>query len=247
MKSFIFSLILFVTTIVATFAEMTNGAFYVDAPVECHLVSQNGATTTNQLTAGKTYMVTDVLIELYFTNKTTVYFSGGPLIEAQPASTLAITIFDVDAKNLEAQPRKAEFGSINLGLTLNRGEFSVVYPNTDAGSAMTVSTPFAAYQLGGGKYFYRVSEKSAIVYVVEGAMQMHGDKKVDKTSKGNLAVAIPFSDPGTGIEDKILTSIKTLKQEETEKYSTPVLLAEKKWGNVGFIVISGRLVGVWLK
>ena len=226
---------------------MTNGVFYTDSAIQCHLISQNGAATTNQLSAGKTYLVTDTLIELQTSNTTTLYFSGGPMIEASAASLITVNVFDSEVKNLNAQPRKADIGSINLGLTFGKGEYSVIYPNIDANSSLVINTPFASYQLGGGKYFFRVSDKSAIVYVVEGSMQMHGDKKVDKTSKGNLAVAIPFADPGSGVEDKILTSIKTLKQDENDKYSTPVLLAEKKWGNVGFVIVGGRVIGIWLK
>jgi hypothetical protein len=245
MKAFVASLLLFLAASVASFAEMTNGVFYTDAAVECHLISQNGSAKTNQLTAGKTYMVTDALIELSLTNKTTLYFSGGPMIETSAGSTLTVNVFDADVKNLDSQPRKADIGSINLGITLGAGEYCVVYPNTDANSSLVVNTPFASYQLGGGKYFFRVSDKSAIVYVVEGIMQMHSDKRVDKTSKGGLAVAIPFDDGGTS--DKILTSIKTLKQEENDRYASPVLIAEKKWANVGFIVVGGRVIGVWLK
>ena len=245
MKAFIASLLLFVATSFASFAETTNGVFYTDSAVQCHLIEQSGKTTTNQLVAGKTYLVTDVLVELQFTTKTTLYFSGGPMIEASAGSTLTINVFDADVKNLDAQPRKADIGSINLGLTFGVGEYSIVYPNLDANSSLIANTPFASYQLGGGKYFFRVSDKSAIVYVVEGIMQMHSDKRVDKTSKGGLAVAIPFSDGGT--DDKILTSIKTLKQEENDRYASPVLIAEKKWANVGFVVIGGRVIGVWLK
>jgi hypothetical protein len=245
MKAIVASILLFLATAVASYADLTNGVFYTDSEVECHLISQNGSTTTNQLTAGKTYLVTDTLIELQVTNKTTLYFSGGPMIEVSPGSTLTINVFDADVKNLDSQPRKADIGNINLGINFNKGEFSVIYPNTDANSSCIANTPFASYQLGGGKYFFRVSDKSAIVYVVEGIMQMHGDKKVDKTSKGNLAVALPFDDGGK--ESRILTSIKTLKDDENERYATPVLLAEKKWNNVGFIVVGGRVIGVWLK
>lgn len=243
MKAVLTAFLLFVVTTCATFGNLTNGVFYVDSAVECHLISQNGSVTTNQLTAGKTYMTSDVLVELHTTNKTTIYFSGGPMIETLPDSTLTINVFDQEVKNLDAQPRKAEFGSHNLGVTFNKGEFNISYPTTDANSQLTVNTPFATYQLGNGKFFYRVSDKSAIAYVLEGTMQMHGDKKVEKTSKGNLAVAIPFNE----VEDKILTSIKTLKQDENDRYAAPVIIAEKKLGNVGFIVINGRVIGVWAK
>ena len=249
MKSFVASVLLFLAVCIASADSIsTNGVFYVDNAVECHLIAQNGTVTTNNLTAGKTYMVGDVLLELQNGEKTTYYFSGGPLIECSPSSVLSINLFDQEVNNLLEQPRKASFGSHNLGITLDKGEFSIVYPSTNLQSSFTINTPFATYEVSNGKYFVRVSDKSSIAYTLEGIMQVHGEKnRTEKTSKGNLAVAIPFSDPGTGVEDKILTSIKTLKQEENDRYASPILLAEKKAANVGFIVVGGRVIGVWLK
>jgi len=247
MKAIFTTLMLFFATLFAN-ADMTDGVFYVDAPVECHLVSQNGNIATNHLSAGNTYMVGNVLLEMNITNKTTFHFSGGPMIDIAPKSAFSINLFDQEVKNLTVPPRKADFGSHNLSVSFGVGEYSVVYPNKNPGSMITVATPFITYQLSGGKYFFRVSDKSIIVYVLEGMMQVHGDKnKVDTTDKGKLAVAIPFTDPASGVEDKIITSIKTLKPEEMERFSSPVLIAERKWGDVQFFVINGRVIGLWMK
>jgi hypothetical protein len=249
MKSILTSILLLIST--ALFAagnDLTNGVFYIDSPVECHLISQNGASLTNQLVAGKTYMVGEVLVELEPTNKTTFYFSGGPLIEASAQSSFTVSLFDQEVKNLDAQPRRAEFGSHSINLTFSKGEFSIIYPNADANSSLMVNTPYATYQLHGGKYFFRVSGKSVIAFVMDGIMTVHGDKnRKDKTEKGKLSVAIPFSDPASGVDDKIVTSIKQLKQEEVDRFSAPCLNAEKKWGNVLFVVINGRVIGVLVK
>jgi hypothetical protein len=248
MKAFVASLLLFVATSFASFADMTNGVFYTDSAVECHLVSQNGSTKTNQLVAGKTYMVDDVLVELASTNQTTFYFSGGPMVEASSQYLFTVNLFDLEVKNLDAQPRKAEFGSHNLSLTFEKGEFCIIYTNPDPNSSFIVNTPYATYQLHGGKYFFRVSDRSAVAFVMEGIMTVHGDKnRSDKTEKGRLSVAVPFSDPGSGIDDKIVSSIKVLKQAEMDYFSAPLLLAEKKATNVQFVVINGRVIGIWLK
>ena len=229
-------------------SDFTNGVFYADKSVECRLISQSGATTTNQLSVGKTYMVGNALLEIDIPEKTTFYLSGGPMIEAGFKSTLTINLFDQEVKNLSAAPRKAEFGNHNIGLTFSRGEFSVVYPNKDSNNSLTVSTPFSSYQLNGGKYFFRVSEKSVVAYVLEGMLQLHGEKnRVDITDKGKLAVAIPFTDPSSGIEDKIISSIKPLKPEEIERFSSPVLMAEKKWADVQFYIVGNQVIGIWMK
>lgn len=229
---------------------MTNGVFYIDSPVECHLISQNGASQTNHLVAGKSYMVGDFLVELEpeSTNKTTFYLSGGPMIEAFPRSSFSINLFDQEVKNLDAHPRRAEFGSHNINITLSKGEFSIIYSNSSANSSLIVGTPYATYQLHGGKYFFRVTDRSVVVYVLDGIMTVHGDKnKIDTTDSGKLSVVVPFSDPGSGVDDKIVTSIKILRKEEADKFAAPLLLAEKKSGNVLFIVINGRVIGVLLK
>lgn len=228
-------------------AEPTNGVFYIDNSVECHVISQNGIITTNQYVGGKTYTVGNTMVELLVSNQTTFYFSGGPMIEVGTNSIFSITIFDQEVKNLDVTPRRAEFGSHNLSLTLDKGEFSIIYPNFDVNSLLTINTPFISYELNGGKYFIRLSDKSVVVYVIEGTMQVTGDKQTDKFGRGKLAMAVPFVDPSSGVEDKIVTSIKSLKQEETNRFTSPVSNANKKWGNSQFFVIDGRIIGVWIK
>lgn len=249
MKALFASILMFVASAYVSFGtDLTNGVFYIDQATECRLISQNGSSLTNQLTAGKTYLVGDVLLEIDLTNKTTFFFSGGPLIEATPLSSLSINVFDQEVKNLDAQPRKAEFGSLNLSLMFTKGEFSVIYPNADPNSSFTISTPYATYQLHSGKFFFRVSEKSSIAYVLEGMMEVHGDKNsIEKTEKGKLAVAVPFSDPSSGVPDKIVSNIKSLKQDDADRFGSPLLLAERKWGNVQFIIVNGRVIGAWMK
>jgi len=228
--------------------DMINGSFYIDSPVECRLVSQNGNTKTNQLVAGGTYMVGNILSEMVISNKMAFYFGGGPMIEAGTNSEFSVNLFDQEIKNLDVMPRKAEFGSHNLNIQFRQGEFAVLYYPDDTNSTVMVSTPLTMYQLNGGKYYFRVSDKSSIAYVLEGDMKVHGDKnRVDTTDKGKLAVAVPFTDPASGIEDKIITSIKPLKPDEVARFSNPVLAAEKKQNDVQFFIVSNRVVGILMK
>lgn len=249
MKALFLSLFLIVSSAILAFGfDMTNGVFYVDRPVECRLVSQNGNVKTNHLVAGETYTVGNTLLEMVTSNKMTFYFGGGPMIEAGTNSEFSVNLFDQEIKNLDATPRKAEFGTHNLSIQFRQGEFAVLYPNQDSNSTVMVSTPFTMYQLNGGKYYFRVSDKSSIAYVLEGDMKVHGDKnKVDTTDKGKLAVAVPFTDPASGVEDKIITSIKPLKPDEVARFSNPVLAAEKKQDDVQFFIVGNRVVGILMK
>jgi hypothetical protein len=248
MKTILAALLLFVSTALTVVADMTNGVFYLDNAVECHLISQNGAVRTNHLIAGKTYMVDDVLVELESTNRTQYYLAGGPTIEASSQYLFSINLFDQEVKNLNVQPQKAEFGTHNIAVNLTKGDFAILYPSTNAENSFVVSTPYAAYQLHGGRYFFRVTEKSTVAFVLDGMLTVHGDKnKTEKTEKGKMSVVVPFTDPLSGVDDKVVTSIKSLKQEEVERFGAPILSAEKRVINVQFVVVYGRVVGIYLK
>lgn len=248
MKTLILFRLSFVLFLTSTFgADMTNGVFCADSDVESRLIAQNGAVTTNQLAAGKTYMVGNALVELRPSTNTTFYFSGGIIVDVGPKAILTLNLFDQEVKNIVSIPRKAEFGTHNISLSIGNGEYSIIYPNKDQYSSISLSTPFTSYQLSGGKYFFRVSDKSVVAYVLEGTMQVIGDKKSDKTERGKIAVAIPFSDSDSGVSDKVISSIKTVKPEETTRFSSPILMAEKKANDVQFFIINGNVVGINLR
>jgi len=244
MKALIFALMLSVTTLLG--ADMTNGVFYADSSVECHLISQNGATITNQLAAGKTYEVGNAIAEIVTTNKTTFYIAGGLMIEVAPKSTFSINLVDVEVKNLSEPPRKADFGSHNISLAMGVGEFSVIYLGNEY-SSLSISTPFISYELGSGKYLFRITEKSSLAFIAEGSLIVDGKKKDKSTSKNSLSFAIPFNDPISGVKDKTLTSNRLLQPSESDVLQTSILSAEKKYLDVQFFVVSGRVIGIYTK
>ena len=245
MKTFITFLFLVIITFALPASEFQRGVFCVDNTVECRNIQIDGTTTTNTVFMGKTVEVGESMLEIETPNKTTFYFSGGPLIETGTNSMLSINLFDREVINLDSIPRKAEFGRCNLSVKFEIGEYCVIYPNSDPNSSFTITTPYTAYEILNGKFYFRITDRSAIVYVIEGAMNVHGDKHINKTAKGNLAIAVPFMDPASGLNDKIVTSIKPVNQEDTSKFSDPVTLAEQKWNDVQFFIIYGKIIGVW--
>jgi hypothetical protein len=235
----------------ATFlgADFTNGVFYVDKPIESVTMTMAGVATTNVLESGKTYPVSDDLLDLSSTNDTSIYFSGGPLIQLGNKSKFTILSFGQEIENLSANPSAAEFGTHTINLQLEFGEFSIIYPNTNEYSRVNITTHYAQYELTGGKYYFRLTEKSALVYVIQGGMLVHGDKKqVDIVDSGKLAIAVPFGgDAENGIDEKIVSSFRQPDQEKTLIWTTPVTIAEGKWDNAAFFVIDGNIVGIKLK
>lgn len=227
--------------------DFTNGVFYVDNNVDCVIVSQTSA-ITNKLNAGKTYQMDGALVEFNTSLPTTFFFSGAPLLQVSSNSSFSIVAFDQEVENLTEMPRHAKFGTHLLNLSLTKGEFCIVYPNINTNSRININTHYSDYELNGGKYYFRLTGKSALVYVLDGGMVIHGDKnKMDSVAKGNLALAIPFLDTDSGVDDKFMTSFKKAKPDEMERFKTPVLFAEKKLSDVEFFVIGGKVIGFYVK
>ena len=243
---------LFLTTIVLFFtinlvsADLTNGVFYVDSAVECHLLSSEGYAETNHLVSGRTYMIGNAIAEMNITNSTDFYLSGVGLLEAGTNSMFSLAIFDQQVENLADNTSRALFGMHNISVMLNKGEFSIVYYG-GSNSSFTISTPLASYELVGGKYFFRVGQ-SDIAYVLEGSIQVHGDgKRVDKIEKGKRVLSVPMSDSSSGISDKVISNIKSLSSNDSTRFATPILEADKRTDNIQFFIVNGHVIGIRMR
>lgn len=232
MKSIILSFLLAASSLFAV-----DGVFYVDKPVMVHSIARSGATVTNNLSAGSTTMVgSTTLTELCPSEKTTIYLSGGPTIEADAGSVLSINTFDQEVKNLTNSPCLATFGSHNISLMLTKGTFSVAYQVQDANSTCAVSTPLALYQMNVGKFLFQVSDAKSLVYVLDGMMTVHGDKnRVDFAKKGSKAI--------TGqIDTEVATTTRPINPAESSTIATQT--RDLASAAIQFIVIDGRVRGI---
>ena len=241
MKNLITLTLLFVTFSLLA-SEITNGVFYINNPVECHLISQDGSTITNQLTAGKTYMVGDVLLELVITNKTLIYFSNDAVIESGTNSIIDINLFSQEVNNLNSQPSIGEFGLHNISISFFKGEFSVYYSNSNRNSSFVINTPVAMYELNSGRFGFQVSDQKCLVYVMDGEIpKIHGDKNIiDSVKKGKLSIV-------GQMEDTVATTTRDIKPSEQTNTSVILSKIDQKINNVGFFVINGRVIGFKLK
>jgi hypothetical protein len=248
MKKLFSALFASIILIFSACADMTNGVFYINNPIECQLIVSSGVTSTNRLSSGTTYVVGEALVEFEVTNQTGFYFSDGTTIVAESASEFSINSFDQEVLNLESTPTRAEFGTHTLNIMLSKGEFSVICSNTDTNSSTMISTPYSAYQLNAGKYYFRVNDKSAVAYVLDGNMQVHDDRDViTPADKGKISVAIQFINPLSGKGDKILSITKTATADEVAHLSPPILLADTKADNVQFFIVGHRVIGIKVK
>ena len=230
MKAILFSFLLAASSLFAA-----DGVFYVDKPVDSHLIAQSGATTTNYLTAGSTAMVGGTtLTELCPSEKTTIYLAGGPTIEADAGSVMSINAFDQEVTNLTNAPCLASFGSHNISLTLTKGNFSVIYNAQDENSTCAISTPLAMYQMNVGKFLFQVSDAKSLVYVLDGMMTVHGDKsRKDTAKKGSKTI--------TGqIDTEVATTTRPINPTESSTIATQTNAPS----DIRFIVIDGRVRGI---
>ena len=235
MKAIILSFLLAASSLLAA-----DGVFYVDKPVVTHLISQNGATVTNNLIGGSTTMVgTTTLMELCPSEKTTIYLAGGPTIEADAGSVLSLNAFEQEVKNLTNSPCLASFGSHNISLTLTKGNFTVTYKAQDENSTCAISTPLALYQMNVGKFLFQVSDAKSLVYVLDGMMTVHGDKsRKDTAKKGSKTI--------TGqIDTEVATTTRPINPAESSNIATQT--RDLASAAIQFIVIDGRVRGVDLK
>ena len=245
MKAILILSLLFATSLFGV--EFNNGAIYSDRSATIISTQGNGVVTTNVIGAGRTILTEKTIVELTTKEKTVLHLGGVALLQVGKDSQFAITLFDETITNLNDPPRKAEIGEYTLNMEFTSGEFAIIYPNKDTNFSVTVTTPLATYELKGGKYYFKVG-KSTMVFCLEGGLVVHGDRNsANVVEKGSLAIAVPFSDPSSGIDDKIVTSFKRAKMEENEKFAAPILEVEKHWADVGFFVIDGKILGIKLK
>lgn len=232
MKSIILFFLLAASSLFAA-----DGVFYVDKPFDSHLIAQNGAIVTNHLIGGSTTIVgTITLMELCPSENTTIYLSGGPVIEADAGSVLSINAFGQEVKNLTNSPSLAAFGNHNISLTLTKGNFTVTYKVQDENSTCAISTPLALYQMNIGKFFFQVSDAKSLVYVLDGMMTVHGDKnRVDAAKKGSKSI--------TGqIDTEVATTTRPINPTESNTIATQT--RDSVQSIVQFFVIDGRVRGV---
>jgi len=228
-------------------ADIMGGAFVLTQDSESNIISHNNNITSGKIIAGKTYLIDDKIIEISTTTNTSLYLSGGIIIDIGANSKLSINLFEQDILNINDLPRLAKIGNHNINITFDVGDFSIIYPSYTTQSYFSINTPITSYQLTGGKYNFKITDISVIAYVYEGSMEIVEDKKTDKREKGKLTISIPFSDSNSGISDKIISSVKTINSTETNKFNSNVLLADKKTNDVQFFIIDKQLVGISLK
>lgn len=227
--------------------DINSGVFCIDKNTTCHIVSQNGQIQTNVLEFNKTYSSQNNLFEFNIEDTTIFYFSDKILIQCEKNTSFNILLFDQEFENIKSLPTKAKFGSHNLNLAFNKGEMVFIYPNTNSNSRININTPFADYELMGGKYYFNLNSTLCIGYVYDGEMVIHGNKEQKTVKKDQVSLVMPLTITNTGLQDKTIVNVQSIGNNESQKFSESIIILEKKKMLFDFFVIDGKIIGVLIE
>lgn len=228
---------------IKSFAQTTvNGSFYIsEGKPSYQVTTPTRKSEVNSLLTGVTYKVADGIYDLSTGNESsTLLFSNDILIKLGTNSSFSINSFSQDILNMDNPPQKLQFDNYSLNVGLQKGEALISRTETNSNSLCVFSTKYADFELLSGKIIAKVTDKTVIIYVIDGLVRVHEDKPtIEVVGAGNMIIAVPFLDPSSGLEDKVVTSVKRIKDGDIPK------LADVK-SDILFTVVDGRIVGVKL-
>lgn len=187
-------------------------------------IQTNGVYVLNN----ETYEVDKKLHEI--TNAATLHFSNGLIVKTGTNCNLQVSSFYQEVLNTNTYPSIARFGSSVASLTLLDGEATVIYGgDTNNNSSCVISTPMTDIELYKGTFYFKVSDNEVLVFVLNGSLKSHGEKKYENVVTAGYAVKAVPSDRGVfeasvsiGAEkvkqtiiDKLVADSKTIKPTPT--------------------------------
>lgn len=201
---------------------------------------QNGKTTEIDFNVPHSYY------SITPSNKPSVlHFSNGLTTQVETNSELLINSFIQYVNNVNTNAERARFGESVLTVSLMGGSAYFLYPEDDTNSTCVVSTPFADIELHRGSYYFVVSEHSAMVIVIDGALVAYGDKKDKvKVSEGH-ALIITTNTRGI-LDSKISLSTMPINASIMARYKVSLKEIPDFKTSIMFIRINGKTVGVSL-
>ena len=174
-------------------------------------IQTNGVYVRNN----ETYEVDKKLHEI--TNAATLHFSNGLIVKTGTNCNLQVSSFYQEVLNTNTYPSIAQFGSSVASLTLLNGEATVIYGgDTNNNSSCVVSTPMTDIELYKGTFHFRVSDNKVLVFVLNGSLKSHGEKKRENVVTAGYAVIAVPNDTGI-LEASVSIGAEKVKQTIIDK------------------------------
>lgn len=176
----------------------------------------------------------------------TVYFSNDLIVKVSTNSDFTINSFFQEVFDIDKTAHKARFGNNSFSATLMKGSIVVVYSGTNENDSCAISTPLTDVELFKGTFFFSVTDTSVVVFVLDGSLKAHGDKKKEVIVKAGSAISAVGNDRGI-FEDKVSLEPKVIRMDALKKLSEEALTVVQLKGTFLFIIIDGKIVGVNVK
>lgn len=206
-----------------------------------------GQTYTNGVFVkdGKTTEVAKQVLQFTPTNAPEVFhFSNELIAKIHTNSDFTINSFGQEVYEPNSTPRKAKFGGANLAATLMNGTATFVYAGSDSNSSCVISTPMSDIELHKGTFYFRVDDNKVLVFVLEGSMTAHSDKKENTVTAGYALIAVP-NDVGI-LEAKISIGAEKAKQTIIDKLLSDSQDVIKRRDGILFATVNGKVLGILL-
>lgn len=194
---------------------------------------------------GKTFEVDKKVYQFTPTNLSDVlYFSNELIVKVYTNGNFMINSFYQEVLNKHTTPEKAKVGAHNFVASMIDGTAVVVYSGGESNvSSCIISTPMTDLELYKGTFYIKVSEDNVLVFVLDGSLKSHADKKRENVVTQGYAV-IAGSDSRGIFEAKVSLGSEKVKTSVIDK-----LLVESKdvinlKGSILFAKVDGKLIGI---
>ena len=169
-----------------------------------------------------------------------LHFSNDLIIKVYTNTTFSISSFFQEVFDVDKPPHTAKFGMSSFAGSIMNGSMAVVYSGTND---CVISTPMSDLELYKGTFYFKVTDGKVIVFVLDGSMKAHGEKKKENVvTSGYALLAIP-NDIGI-LEDKISLGAEKVRADTIKKLTDDVQDVTNSKGKFLFITINGKTVGV---
>jgi hypothetical protein len=213
------------------------------------------AFSTNKLEILKTY---DIDLNTFEINTdtdqfATLYFPNNTIIKLEQNSEFRIDGFNTTFKETLPYPSRIEVDTYNMNLALMDGEAYFIVGQQTTNDQFFVQTPVSNLGLNKGKYYLQSTKKSAMVYILDGTLEVYdnvtNDKKVVKA--GNAVLIHPSAALSPKqmelFGDKMVHSVKKAKPEQFKPYIDVANSLDVIPTEVIFIYVDKKVVAVKVK
>ena len=178
------------------------------------------------------------------TTPETLHFSNELIVKTYTNTDFTINSFFQEVSDIDKMPHKAKLGASSFAASMMNGTAVIIYAgSTNENSSCVISTPMSDLELYKGTFYFKVSENKVIVFVLDGQLKAHGEKKKENTVTAGYAVLAMPNDIGI-LEDNISLGAEKVRVDTIKKLTDEVQDVVKLQNQFLFITINGKTIGV---